>query len=69
MATGILSPVCKRNTCHFSGAAENKDFVLVLGCGVATHRTFVNPFVHLAEEALAQDLAHGDVVSGNSVFL
>lgn len=48
---------------------ENKDFVLVLSCSVATHRTFVNPFVHLAEEALAQDLAHDDVVSGNSVFL
>lgn len=69
MATGILSPLCKRNTCLFSGAAENKDSVLVLGRGAATHRTFVNPFVHLAEEALAQDLAHGDVVSGNSVFV
>lgn len=69
MATGILSPACKRNTRHFSGAAENKDFVLILSCGIATHRTFIDPFVHLAEEALAQDLAHNNVVSGNSVFL
>lgn len=39
------------------------------GCDVPTHQAVVNAIVHLSEETLAQDLAHRDVTSGNSVFI
>lgn len=39
------------------------------GCSVLTNQTVVDSVVNLAEETLTQDLAHGDVTSGNFVFL